>query len=83
MQVNVGGGVKATINITPLADVCLVLLIVFMMMTAMIRQGVSVKLPRSSGKAVFSPFCSYSAIEKRRKSLSLAEAFQSIRRSPW
>lgn len=45
MQVNVGGGVKATINITPLADVCLVLLIVFMMMTAMIRQGVSVKLP--------------------------------------
>jgi biopolymer transport protein ExbD len=45
MQINVGGGVKATINITPLADVCLVLLIVFMMMTAMIRQGVSVKLP--------------------------------------
>lgn len=45
MQVSIGGGVKATINITPLADVCLVLLIVFMMMTAMIRQGVAVKLP--------------------------------------
>ena len=39
------GQVRAEINITPLADVVLVLLIIFMVITPMIVRGVSVDLP--------------------------------------
>ena len=39
------GGVKADINVTPLVDVVLVLLIIFMVITPMIARGVSVDLP--------------------------------------
>jgi biopolymer transport protein TolR len=39
------GGVKAEINVTPLVDVVLVLLIIFMVITPMIARGVSVELP--------------------------------------
>lgn len=39
------GEVSAAINITPLVDVMLVLLIVYMVMVAMIRQGVPLDLP--------------------------------------
>ena len=39
------GGLRAEINITPLADVVLVLLIIFMVITPMIVRGVSVELP--------------------------------------
>src|SRR5262245_41574021 len=45
---NVGGGdfaVKSEINVTPLVDVCLVLLIIFMVVTPMLQQGVDVSLP--------------------------------------
>jgi biopolymer transport protein ExbD len=46
MQVDSGkGAISAAINITPLVDVMLVLLIVYMVMVAMIRQGVPVLLP--------------------------------------
>jgi biopolymer transport protein ExbD len=46
MQVSGGKGeVSAAINITPLVDVMLVLLIVYMVMVAMIRQGVPMDLP--------------------------------------
>jgi biopolymer transport protein ExbD/biopolymer transport protein TolR len=37
--------VKAEINVTPLVDVVLVLLIIFMVVTPMIARGVDVKLP--------------------------------------
>jgi len=37
--------VKAEINVTPLVDVCLVLLIIFMVVTPMLQKGVSVLLP--------------------------------------
>ena len=42
-----GGGdeVRAEINVTPLVDVCLVLLIIFMVVTPMLQQGVDVQLP--------------------------------------
>lgn len=43
-----GGGlneVKGDINVTPLVDVCLVLLIIFMVVTPMLQQGVDVMLP--------------------------------------
>jgi len=44
-----GGGspdeVKGDINVTPLVDVCLVLLIIFMVVTPMLQQGIDVQLP--------------------------------------
>jgi biopolymer transport protein ExbD/biopolymer transport protein TolR len=41
------GEVKSDINITPLVDVVLVLLIIFMVVTPMIASGVAVDLPRT------------------------------------
>jgi biopolymer transport protein TolR len=39
--------VKSTINVTPLVDVCLVLLIIFMVVTPMLQKGVDVALPET------------------------------------
>jgi len=39
------GGVKSDINVTPLVDVMLVLLIIMMLIAPMLQQGVSLKLP--------------------------------------
>src|SRR5215217_6382828 len=36
---------NADINVTPLVDVCLVLLIIFMVVTPMLQKGVPVNLP--------------------------------------
>src|SRR3954447_11852447 len=36
---------NADINVTPLVDVCLVLLIIFMVVTPMLQKGVAVNLP--------------------------------------
>jgi biopolymer transport protein ExbD len=41
------GGVKSDINVTPLVDVVLVLLIIFMVVTPMLQRGKDVSLPRS------------------------------------
>jgi biopolymer transport protein ExbD len=42
------GGVKSEINVTPLVDVMLVLLIIMMLIAPMLEQGVSVKLPTAA-----------------------------------
>ncbi len=42
------GGVKSDINVTPLVDVMLVLLIIMMLVAPMLQQGVSVKLPQAN-----------------------------------
>lgn len=42
------GQVKGEINVTPLVDVVLVLLIIFMVVTPMISSGVQVDLPRTA-----------------------------------
>jgi biopolymer transport protein ExbD len=39
------GGVNSDINVTPLCDIMLVLLIIFMVVTPMLQKGVDVKLP--------------------------------------
>jgi biopolymer transport protein ExbD len=39
------GGLKADINVTPLVDVMLVLLVIMMLIAPLLQQGVSVKLP--------------------------------------
>ena len=40
-------GVKNDINVTPLVDVVLVLLIIFMVVTPMLDQGATVTLPKA------------------------------------
>ena len=42
------GGVKSDINVTPLVDVMLVLLIIMMLVAPLLQQGISVKLPMAS-----------------------------------
>jgi len=42
------GGVKSEINVTPLVDVMLVLLIIMMVITPMLQQGISVRLPMAT-----------------------------------
>ena len=42
------GGVKAEINVTPLVDVVLVLLIIFMVITPMLQRGKDVQLPKAT-----------------------------------
>ena len=42
------GGVKSDINVTPLVDVMLVLLIIMMLIAPLLQQGVSVKLPTAT-----------------------------------
>ena len=42
------GGVKSDINVTPLVDVMLVLLIIMMLIAPMLQQGVSLRLPTAS-----------------------------------
>jgi biopolymer transport protein TolR len=47
MDVGTKGGVRSDINITPLVDVVLVLLIIFMVVTPMLQRGKSVELPKA------------------------------------
>ncbi len=42
------GGIKSDINVTPLVDVVLVLLIIFMVVTPLMKRGRDVTLPKAS-----------------------------------
>jgi len=49
-----GGGrdkLQSDINVTPLVDVCLVLLIIFMVVTPLLQNGVSVQIPQADDPA--------------------------------
>ena len=46
-KVDTGGAVINDINVTPMVDVMLVLLIIFMVITPMLQAGVSVALPKA------------------------------------
>ena len=50
MAMTAGGksGIKSDINVTPLVDVVLVLLIIFMVVTPMLQRGKDVKLPQAA-----------------------------------
>jgi len=51
MAMDLGGakaGVKSDINVTPLVDVMLVLLIIMMLIAPMLQKGVDVRLPQAS-----------------------------------
>lgn len=41
-----GGGVNSEINVTPMVDIMLVLLIIFMVVTPLLQQGITVTIPR-------------------------------------
>ncbi len=41
------GGLRSDINVTPLVDVCLVLLIIFMVVTPLLQRGKEVRLPEA------------------------------------
>ena len=43
-----GGGSISDINVTPFVDICLVLLIIFMVVTPMLQEGVPINLPEAS-----------------------------------
>ena len=47
-----GSGLQSEINITPLVDVVLVLLIIFMVVVPLLMQGYDVDIPRTSAQAV-------------------------------
>ncbi|MEM5790315.1 MAG: protein TolR [Syntrophobacteraceae bacterium] len=49
---NSNNGMVAEINVTPLVDVMLVLLIIFMVTAPMMTQGIDVNLPQSSAPAI-------------------------------
>ncbi|MDP1569522.1 MAG: biopolymer transporter ExbD [Vicinamibacterales bacterium] len=54
MAMDIGGakgGVKADINVTPLADVMLVLLIIMMIVAPLLQKGVDVRLPTAANSA--------------------------------
>src|SRR5678815_1631548 len=41
------GGVQSEINVTPMVDIMLVLLIIFMVVTPFLQQGITVNLPKN------------------------------------
>jgi|SRR5947208_10451781 len=45
------GGVKSDINVTPLVDVMLVLLIIMMLVAPMLQEGVTIRLPQARNSA--------------------------------
>ena len=48
-------GIMAEINVTPLVDVMLVLLVIFMVTAPMMQQGVQVNLPKADANAMTPP----------------------------
>ena len=51
MNLGGGGGVKSDINVTPLVDVMLVLLIIMMIVAPLLQQGADVRLPLAANTA--------------------------------
>ena len=51
MNIGGGGGVKSDINVTPLVDVMLVLLIIIMIVAPLLQQGVVVRLPLATNSS--------------------------------
>jgi biopolymer transport protein TolR len=51
MNLGGGGGVKSDINVTPLVDVMLVLLIIMMIIAPLLQKGVDVRLPIATNSA--------------------------------
>src|SRR5512136_2883233 len=63
-----GSSLQSEINITPLVDVVLVLLIIFMVVVPLLMQGYDVDIPKTSSNAV------PSQAQERRLVLSISPA---------
>ena len=50
-----GGGVQSEINVTPMVDIMLVLLIIFMVVTPFLQQGITVALPKNMNNPDIDP----------------------------
>jgi biopolymer transport protein ExbD len=55
MQASGSGGLNSEINVTPMVDIMLVLLIIFMLVTPNLQQGVSVDIPNETANALDDP----------------------------
>lgn len=49
MQIRSGSALESNINVTPLVDICLVLLIIFMIVVPAMVTGIPVQLPTAKG----------------------------------
>lgn len=54
MRVENGKSALSEINVTPLVDVMLVLLIIFMVTAPLLKQGIDIDLPKAKGKEISS-----------------------------
>ena len=50
-----GGGLQSEINVTPMVDIMLVLLIIFMVVTPFLQQGITVALPKNMNNPEVDP----------------------------
>jgi biopolymer transport protein ExbD len=79
---------QSEINVTPLVDVCLVLLIIFMVVTPLLQNGVNVQIPQtdnpdkkpesSKQKMIVVQYASPPAYHMDQKQLSKAEFQQAL-----
>ncbi len=51
MSMQAGSGVTSDINVTPFVDICLVLLVIFMVVTPMLQEGIQIELPKAKNTA--------------------------------
>jgi len=54
MEIGSGGSLKSDINVTPLVDVMLVMLIIFMLVVPLLHKGIEVTLPKAKNVATVS-----------------------------
>jgi biopolymer transport protein TolR len=55
MQAGSSGGLQSEINVTPMVDIMLVILIIFMVITPFLQQGITVAIPRDMNNPEVDP----------------------------
>lgn len=83
MGVQLGGSRKSRvtlseINVTPLVDVMLVLLIMFMVTTPLMQQGIEVNLPKTAASGVQAKDDPFILVISKNKKISIGKVFISM-----